>query len=115
MSGLLLDEMYPSRLAEQLQREGYDVLAVSSPETGLVAWADEDVFVWAHDHARCLVTENIRDYARLAHHLPHSGIIFVLAKRFPRTGSGLHHLGDRLTRILADKLLPAPGEVHWLA
>jgi hypothetical protein len=51
----------------------------------------------------------------LARYAPHAGIIFVLAKRYPRTRAGLHRLGGQLDQLLRDKRTPGQGEVHWLA
>lgn len=115
VSALVLDEMYPPSLAERLCSAGHDVVAATAVEVGLASRSDEDVLAWALRNNRCVVTENVSDFARLAQQAPHAGIIFVLAKRFPRTGSGLHRLGDRLSELLRDKQQPQPGEVHWLA
>lgn len=112
---LLLDEMYPPALAARLRTAGHDVIAPNAVEVGLASRSDEDILAWAARNGRCVVTENVGDFARLAPHSPHAGIVFVLAKRFPRTGSGLHRLGERLERLLAEKLVPQAGEVYWLA
>jgi hypothetical protein len=61
------------------------------------------------------VTENVSDFVRLARYTSHTGIIFVLAKRCPRTRSGLYRLGEQLDRLLRDKRAPGPGGAHWLA
>lgn len=114
MSALLLDEMYPPTLADQLRSAGHDVLAAVAVEVGLASRTDEDVLAWALRNNRCLVTENVADFARLAGQANHVGIIFVLAKRFPRTGSGLHQLRERLDQVVRDKQVPGSGEVHWL-
>lgn len=114
MTALLLDEMYPPALAERLSAAGHDVVAAGAVEVGLVARSDEDVLGWAIRNERCVVTENIGDFARLAAHTSHAGIIFVLAKRYPRTRAGLHRLGEHLDRVLREKRAPGPGQVHWL-
>lgn len=115
MTALLLDEMYPPALAERLRGAGHDVVAAAAVEVGLGSRSDPDVLAWALRNNRCLVTENVSDFARLAGQASHAGVIFVLAKRFPRTGSGLHRLGERLDQLLRDKQVPQPGEVHWLS
>lgn len=62
---LLLDEMYPRLLAEQLRDAGYDVVAVvERPE--LIGRPDVDIVRWALDHRRVVVTENVVDFAMLA-------------------------------------------------
>ncbi len=62
---LLVDEMYPPTIAEQLRLRGHDVVAVTArPE--LRALADPDVFAAAQEERRAVVTENIGDFARIA-------------------------------------------------
>ena len=114
MTALLLDEMYPPALAKRLCAVGHDVVAASAVEVGLAARSDDDVLAWALRNDRCVVTKNVGDFARLAAHASHAGIIFVLAKRYPRTRTGLHRLGEQLDRLLRDKGAPSPGQVQWL-
>jgi hypothetical protein len=64
LTGVLLDEMYPPALAKRLRDKGYDVLAVLDVEVGLASRSDDDVLAWAARNNRCVVTENIRDFAR---------------------------------------------------
>jgi hypothetical protein len=62
-----------------------------------------------------VVTENVSDFARLAGQGPaHSGLIFVSARRFPRSGAGLNRLADRLDALLSSKQLPGKDSVIWL-
>jgi len=116
LTGLLLDEMYPPALAQRLRDRGHDVLAVLDVEVGLASRSDEDVLAWAARNNRCLVTENVSDFARLASQgVAHCGLNFVLAPRYPRTASGLVRLGDSLDVLLASKQLPGRDSVTWLA
>lgn len=114
MTGLLLDEMYPPALARRLRDLGHDALAALDMEVGLASRSDEDVLAWATRHDRVVVTENIRDFARLAQTTPHAGIILVSAQRFPRTRSGLDRLASALDHLLSEKTLPPPDAVTWL-
>lgn len=114
VSGLLLDEMYPPSLAAKLRAQGHDVVAVLEVEVGLVALSDEDVLAWAARHNRCVVTENVRDFARLAPVAPHAGIIFVSPRRFPRTAAGLGRIGSALDAMLAGGGVPLPDATAWL-
>ena len=69
---LLLDEMYPSRIADELRTRGHDVLSVDqAPGSGT---PDEDVLEHARSEGRALVTENVRDYRPLAEMLLASGL-----------------------------------------
>ncbi|MEV6342431.1 DUF5615 family PIN-like protein [Actinoplanes sp. NPDC051851] len=66
---------------------------------GLAAKTDDDVLAWAGRNNRCVVTENVCDFARLAQQgFGHAGILFVSSRRFPRTGSGLNRLGAEPAR-----------------
>ena len=115
MSGLLLDEMYPPLLARQLCERGHDVVAALDVEVGLASRSDEDVLSWAARNNRTVVTENVRDFARLAPVLPHAGIIFVSSQRYPRTRAGLVRLGNALDQLLTTtKDLPPPEGAVWL-
>jgi hypothetical protein len=115
MTGLLLDEMYPPSLAQKLRADGHDVVAALDVEVGLASRSDDDVLAWAARNDRCVVTENVRDFARLASGMPHAGIVFVSPQRFPRTRNGLPRIGAALNELLAAKGLPPAGGVIWLS
>jgi hypothetical protein len=115
MTGLLLDEMYPPALAQQLRSQGHDVLAALDVEVGLSSRSDEDVLAWAARNDRCVVTENVRDFARLAPVMPHAGIIFVSAQRFPRTRSGIARLANALNELATSNGVPPRDGVIWLS
>ena len=114
MTGLVLDEMYPPSLGHRLRERGHDVVAALDVEVGLASRSDDDVLAWAARSNRCVVTENVRDFARLAPVTPHAGIVFVSAQRFPRTRSGLVRLAAALDALLDRKGLPPPDGVIWL-
>lgn len=116
LTGVLLDEMYPPVLAQCLRDKGYDIVAVLDVQVGLASRSDDDVLAWAARNDRCVVTENVSDFARLAAlGVPHAGIVFVSAQRFPRTASGLVRLGDAIEAVLAAPGLPPRGGVIWLS
>jgi hypothetical protein len=115
LTGLLLDEMYPPALGQQLRAGGHDVVAVLDIEVGLAAKTDEDVLAWAGRNDRCVVTENVSDFARLAQQgFAHAGLIFVSSRRFPRMGSGLQRLAKALDELLSAGNLPRRDVVAWL-
>jgi hypothetical protein len=61
---LLLDEMFPESMAEQLRAKGHDVRAVvASPEFARLP--DEQILVGAAEAGRALVTVNIKDFMPL--------------------------------------------------
>jgi uncharacterized protein DUF5615 len=116
LTGVLLDEMYPPALAKRLRDKGHDVLAALDVEVGPASRSDDDVLAWAARNNRCVVTENVSDFARLAAQgATHAGLIFVSSQRFPRTANGLVRLGDALEALLAADQLPGPDAVMWLA
>jgi Domain of unknown function (DUF5615) len=115
VTGLLLDEMYPPSLAERLRDHGHDVVAALEVQVGLSSKSDDDVLAWAARNNRCVVTENVRDFARLAPVTPHAGIIFVSSRGFPRTRNGLARLAAALDDVMTAKRLPPADGAIWLS
>jgi Domain of unknown function (DUF5615) len=113
MTGLLLDEMYPPALADLVCRHGHDVVAVAA-RADLVGLDDATVLLAATAEERCLVTENIRDFAVLTRQASHGGVLFVHGQRWPRTRKGIHRLAIALDHALAEKLVPGPDDIAWL-
>lgn len=117
---LLLDEMYPPRLAQELVRRGHDVRAVvDRPE--LRALDDEVLLLAATAEGRALVTENVVDLPEIAAALEaegreHRGIVLVSSRTFPRTERGFGQLLRALDAYLTEhERDPAVGGgVHWL-
>ncbi len=110
---LLLDEMYPPVLAEKLRAQGHDVLAIAE-DLDLIGSDDETVLVHATAAQRCLVTENVQDFAALAKHTAHHGILLAHPRRWPRDGNGITRLGTALERTMREGSLPGADETHWL-
>lgn len=59
---LLLDEMYPPVLAEKLRAQGHDVLAIVE-DLDLIGSDNKTVLAHATPTQRCVVTENVQDFA----------------------------------------------------
>jgi predicted nuclease of predicted toxin-antitoxin system len=115
LTGLLLDEMYSPALAQQLRGNGHDVVAVLEVEVGLATKTDDDVLAWAARNGRCVVTENVSDFARLAQQgFGHAGIIFVNSRRFPRRAADLQRLVKALDELIKADNTPGQDEVFWL-
>lgn len=110
---LLLDEMYPPTLAHALRDKGHDVIAVAE-SAELAGGDDATVLDAATADGRCLVTENVRDFAVLVRYSRHAGVLFVHARRWPRTRAGLHTLADALHDALSADRLPGPEDIRWL-
>lgn len=118
---LLLDEMYPARLAEALRERGIDAEGVDerSPLRGL---ADEELLVIAAREGRALVSENVADFMRLygewgAAGRRHAGIVIALSSRFSRTPAGYEVFVGSLVELCerrpADEALG--DAVHFLS
>ena len=109
---LLLDEMYPRRLAEQLRADGYDVVAVVEL-SDFVGRPDADVTRFARESGRVVVTENVVDYAGLDVG-EHAGLLLVTAQRWPRTPKGLSRLRKALRARLEAGTSTGVALVEWL-
>jgi predicted nuclease of predicted toxin-antitoxin system len=88
---LLLDEMYPAALAEDLRAAGID--AVTVHDLGLGGSSDHDLFAAAAPAGYAVLTENVADFAAIAtEHLNagkhHPGLIIALSNRLSRRPAG---------------------------
>ncbi|MGH3898352.1 MAG: DUF5615 family PIN-like protein [Pseudonocardiaceae bacterium] len=110
---LLLDEMYPPALADALHDKGHDVIAVAA-SAELAGSDDATVLDVATGDGRCLVTENVRDFAMLVRHTSHAGVLFVHSRRWPRTKAGVPTLADALHNAISEGRVPGPGDIRWL-
>jgi predicted nuclease of predicted toxin-antitoxin system len=110
---LLLDEMYPSTIAEQLRGRGHDVASVHDPESqALEGEPDEEVWAAALAADRLLVTENVQDFRRieteaLARAQPAARLILTTDRQFPRGNPAT--IGRLVTAL--DALLIADPEL----
>lgn len=96
---LLLDEMFPPAVAEQLRVRGHDVVAVAEV-AGLAGCADREVFEHAQAEGRAVATENVPDFVRLDREWrqaerDHHGLVLAL-----KQGSTGDRIVGRLTRDL---------------
>jgi hypothetical protein len=115
---LLLDEMWSSEVARQLRRRGFDVAAVLD-RPDLKSKPDEFLLAAAGAESRAIVTENLKDFRRLAMEASragrqHAGVIYTIDSRFHRADA--RTIG-RLVRALERLLLadpPQDGLEHWL-
>ena len=86
---LLLDEMHGPVVAATLRERGHDVAAVAEQDA-LRAMTDEELFRWAGEHGRRIVTENVKDFAPLLRRAEESGqpapaLLFTSSRTFPRS------------------------------
>lgn len=114
---LLLDEMWPPAVAEQLRRRRHDVVAVAElPD--LRGQPDDAVFAFAAREGRAIVTENVPDYRLLAASelragRSHPPLIFTSDRAYPR---GDRRTAGRLVTALDRLLAEGDGQTgeRWL-
>jgi predicted nuclease of predicted toxin-antitoxin system len=105
---LLLDEMYPYSIAEQLGRKGHDAQAVTA-RAELRALSDVDLFARAQEEHRAVVTENVADFCRIADDMdrggqPHHGLVLVDPTTYPRGASRtIGRLVTALDRLMEER------------
>jgi len=114
---LLLDEMLPATIAQQLRNRGHDVDAVTEhPE--LRGLADTDLFAHAQQGARAIVTYNRDDFLALDRSYrdqgrSHHGLVILNPNRFPQGPATTGHIVASLD-ALATAGPPYDSFVHWL-
>lgn len=109
---LLVDEMYPPAIAEQLRRRGHDVVAVAE-RVELRSLSDPAVIAAAQPERRAVVTENVADFVPLANVAdergePHHGLVLVDPASYPR---GHRRTIGRMVTELARLLNDHPSDV----
>lgn len=115
---LLLDEHYPGWLADELTRDGLDVVALVADRPELRAADDTTVLRAAVAERRVVVTEDVTTFGVAASQFSqHLGIVYCHHARFPRTKPGLHALKAALLKLAED---PPDGlgeqpTIWWLA
>ena len=117
---LLVDEMYPPAIAEQLRDRKHDVEAVTErPE--LRALADTDLFALAQHEQRAVVTENNDDFSVIASGYDqrgqaHHGLVLVPPGSYPLGRAGtIGRMVTELDMLLAERPEATPTSMrHWL-
>jgi predicted nuclease of predicted toxin-antitoxin system len=116
---LLLDEHHSPKVAAQLVKAGFDVVAASSQENTRNI-VDEELLTAAAADNRAIVTENIADFIPLAarwaaDRRAHSGIILTHPERFNRRRSSYPgSLVRALKAFLNDPPQSGDSWVWWL-
>lgn len=117
---LLIDEMYPPSIAEQLRDRGQDVQAVTERQE-LRALADIDIFALAQQQQRAVVIENVADFSIIASGYDqrgqaHHGLVLVAPGSYPRGRRGtIGRMVTELDRVLGEHPDTAPTSLrHWL-
>ena len=111
---LLLDEMFPKAMADQLNAKGHDVRAVVA-DPSFIGLPDEESLVGATEASRALVTANIKDFMPIdARYVPRTA--HTLASRhgqrktFPQNRGYVTAVASALDALLGtDGGIPAAG------
>ncbi|HUZ20663.1 MAG TPA: DUF5615 family PIN-like protein [Acidimicrobiales bacterium] len=116
---LLLDTHHSRLAAERLRGDGHDVVAAADDPV-LAFLPDEELLRAATRAGRAVVTENARDFDRIARSWAvtsehHAGIVFTSPRRYHR-GSRSYpaNLVAALGTFLADPPKADNDWVHWL-
>lgn len=114
----LLDEHYPAWLADNLNTDGIDAVALTAQRPELRGVDDTRVLQAAVAEGRVVVTEDVTTFSTAIAAVPnHIGVIYCHHARFPRTRPGLNQLQKALVALVTD---PPDGlgehpMVWWLA
>lgn len=114
----LLDEHYPGWLADELTRDGLDVVALVAHRPELRAADATTVLRAAVAERRVVVTEDVTTFGVAASQFgEHLGIVYCHHARFPRTKAGLHALKAALLNLALDPPhgLGEQPVIWWLA
>lgn len=92
---ILVDEMYPTMVAEALRAAGIEAVTVA--DLRLAGASDPEVFGAAVAGGYAVLTENVGDFARIAaeHSTAggrHRGLLISLSSRFSRRPAGIEPL-----------------------
>ena len=112
---LLLDEMFPPVIAEELRRRAHDVIAVTA-DPQLRAMTDPELFAWAAQQRRRLVTENAKDFRRLLNESAPAGpgLLLTSSRSFPRSRKAQGALIAALETWLSGPDVAARPPEDWL-
>jgi Domain of unknown function (DUF5615) len=114
---LLLDEMISAVVAEQLRAQGHDVEAVSERRE-LRGISDEELFGYAQDTKRAVVTYNQDDFLELDRRYrgrdqSHHGIVVLNPRRFSQGPGSIGPLAKSLEELILGGP-PYESFIHWL-
>lgn len=123
---LLLDEMWAPRIALELRKRRFDVVAINeqAPAGRYSGAPDDQVFVRAQEDGRAIVTDNIADYEKTrrdweSRGAVHYGVIYALDPPFTRHRGGDAVIGQMVNALehflSSSEAGPEPSNrVHYL-
>jgi len=115
---LLLDEMFPQAMADQLSAKGHDVRAVVATPV-FAGLPDEEILIGAAEAGRALVTANIKDFMPIdaryrATGRTHAGLIMISTKTFPQNRAYIAAVTTALNSLLTSTLDELGGQIVFL-
>ncbi len=119
MVRILLDEMHAPGIADSLNAESFDVVAVAA-QAGLRGTPDADLLAIAAMDGRALVTENVADFMSLASQWAsagraHAGLIFTNPKKYNRASLAYpQNLARALRGFLIEPPTTGQSWIWWL-
>lgn len=104
---ILIDEMYPAALADNLRAAC--IQASTASELKLAGSSDAEVFAAAVDRGYAVLTENVGDFTRIAAEYNtagrhHHGLLIALSSRFSRRPHGLKPLIAAIQAVSGERL-----------
>lgn len=117
-TSLLLDKMFNGTIAAELRARGFDVTAVVE-DLSLASRPDEDLFAYATEQRRALVTTNVSDCDAIATDWravgrPHPGLVYVTGRRFSQSRSFIGSIVEALAGLYETKQVPSPDAELFL-
>jgi predicted nuclease of predicted toxin-antitoxin system len=116
---LLLDDHYPLLIAKGSRERGHDVVAAS--EQGWHEAEDESLLALCVDDQRAILTNNVKDFAGIAHRWAmqgrsHHGMVFTSDSSRPRGRNAVGRYVDDLHALLAthQEIDGFVDRIHWL-
>jgi hypothetical protein len=115
---LLLDEMFPEAMADQLSATGHDVRAVVATPV-FAGLPDEEILIGAAEAGRALLTANIKDFMPIdaryrATGRTHAGLIMVSTKTFPQNRAYVATVTTALNSLLTSAADELGGQIVFL-
>jgi hypothetical protein len=115
---LLLDEMFPEAMADQLSAKGHDVRAVVATPV-FAGLPDEEILIGAAEAGRALVTANIKDFMPIdaryrATGRTHAGLIMASTKTFPQNRAYIAAVTTALNSLLTLTSDELGGQIVFL-
>lgn len=114
---LALDHHYSPLIARVLRERGFDVVAAI--EVGWEADEDESLLVLCQGDGRCLLTNNVGDFAVIARAWQtegrsHAGLIFTSDVGWPRSRDTVGSYVDALAELMTANTAGFADRIHWL-